>query len=313
MRLLSDHLAPRLIGKDAERIEAIWRELEFATHATTIGAISALALAAIDTALWDLSCKRRQLAAVDRRRRRQRSAPALYDRGRLAALARRSAGRGRAWRRRQQGFRGSKIKIGRPHVAEDHARLAAVRRALGDDFEIMTDANQGFSARRGDPPRRALRRSRSRLDRGAVAGGRSRRPCPAFTIDVDADRGRRVALFDPPLPRIYGQGRLLDRADRRRAHRRHHALAQGGACGGGVRHADVPAFPDGAARQPRLRRAERALRRIYPATRRTHVARHDVSKNGMAVAPSAPGIGIAWDWEAVKRRSVTEFTREIAN
>src|SRR6202453_5530820 len=34
MRLLADHLAPRLIGKDAERIEAIWRELEVATHAT---------------------------------------------------------------------------------------------------------------------------------------------------------------------------------------------------------------------------------------------------------------------------------------
>jgi len=74
MRLLADHLAPRLIGKDAERIEAIWRELEFATHATTIGAISALALAAIDTALWDLRCKRRCLplwivagGAADRR------------------------------------------------------------------------------------------------------------------------------------------------------------------------------------------------------------------------------------------------------
>src|ERR1700719_3451223 len=61
MRLLSDHLAPRRIGKEPELIEAIWRELEFATHASTIGAISALALAAIDTALWDLRCKRREL------------------------------------------------------------------------------------------------------------------------------------------------------------------------------------------------------------------------------------------------------------
>ena len=58
MRLLIDHLAPRLIGQDADRIEAIWHDLEFFTHATTIGAISSLALAAIDTALWDLRCKR---------------------------------------------------------------------------------------------------------------------------------------------------------------------------------------------------------------------------------------------------------------
>src|SRR5690349_19978002 len=47
MRLLADHLAPRLVGQDADRIEAIWHDLEFATHATTIGAISALALAAV--------------------------------------------------------------------------------------------------------------------------------------------------------------------------------------------------------------------------------------------------------------------------
>ena len=60
MRLLADHLAPRLLGKDADCIEAIWRELEYATHATTIGAISALALAAIDIALWDLQSRDRK-------------------------------------------------------------------------------------------------------------------------------------------------------------------------------------------------------------------------------------------------------------
>ena len=42
MRLLSDHLAPRLIGRDADMIEAIWHDLEFATHATTIGAITSI-------------------------------------------------------------------------------------------------------------------------------------------------------------------------------------------------------------------------------------------------------------------------------
>src|SRR6266700_3770882 len=59
--LLRDHLAPRLIGRDAEHIEAIWRDLLFHTHATTVGAITALALAAIDSALWDLRCRRAKL------------------------------------------------------------------------------------------------------------------------------------------------------------------------------------------------------------------------------------------------------------
>jgi len=72
MRLLSDHLAPLLIGEDADCIEAIWHRLEFATHATTIGAITALALAAVDTALWDLRARKQglplwKLAAVPRK------------------------------------------------------------------------------------------------------------------------------------------------------------------------------------------------------------------------------------------------------
>ena len=58
MALLKHTLAPALIGRDPDRIEAIWRELLFMTHATAVGAITSLALAAIDTALWDLKCKK---------------------------------------------------------------------------------------------------------------------------------------------------------------------------------------------------------------------------------------------------------------
>ena len=51
------------------------------------------------------------------------------------------------------GFAGAKIKIGRPHLSEDRARLKAVREAVGDGFEIMVDANQSFS--RAEATRRA--------------------------------------------------------------------------------------------------------------------------------------------------------------
>ncbi|MGI9366364.1 MAG: mandelate racemase/muconate lactonizing enzyme family protein, partial [Rhizobiaceae bacterium] len=56
--LLRATLVPQLIGREAEDIEAIWKDLLFSTHATAVGAITSLALAAIDTALWDLRCKR---------------------------------------------------------------------------------------------------------------------------------------------------------------------------------------------------------------------------------------------------------------
>ncbi len=52
-----------------------------------------------------------------------------------------------------EGFKGAKIKIGRPHVSEDVARLSAVREAVGPGFELMTDANQGFN--RSEAVRRA--------------------------------------------------------------------------------------------------------------------------------------------------------------
>jgi L-alanine-DL-glutamate epimerase-like enolase superfamily enzyme len=54
---------------------------------------------------------------------------------------------------RAQGFGGAKIKVGRPHVSEDIARLSAVREALGSGFEIMVDANQAFTV--GEAIRRA--------------------------------------------------------------------------------------------------------------------------------------------------------------
>ena len=45
---------------------------------------------------------------------------------------------------RSEGFFGVKLKIGRP-IHEDVARLVAVRAAVGDGFEIFTDANQAFT------------------------------------------------------------------------------------------------------------------------------------------------------------------------
>ena len=60
---------------------------------------------------------------------------------------------------RAEGFHGAKLKVGRPHVAEDVARIAAVREAVGDDWDIMVDANQGFRC-----PRRSAARAFEPLD-----------------------------------------------------------------------------------------------------------------------------------------------------
>ena len=61
MKLIERTLGPASHRPGCRRVERIWRDLMFLTHATTVGAITALALAAIDTALWDLRCRRARL------------------------------------------------------------------------------------------------------------------------------------------------------------------------------------------------------------------------------------------------------------
>jgi L-alanine-DL-glutamate epimerase-like enolase superfamily enzyme len=306
MRLLSDHLAPRLVGKDPERVEAIWRELEYATHATTIGAISALALAAIDTALWDLRCKRRGLplwivagGASDRR--------PLYttEGGWLHIEA--SALVEDALAARERGFSGSKIKIGRPNVAEDFQRLSAVRSALGPDYEIMTDANQGFLL--DEAIRRAGRFAE--LDLAWIE-----EPLPADDIDGHVRLSRATTT-----PVAIGESLYSIRHFREYMARGACSIVQvdAGRIGGitpwlKVAHAaeafDIPVCPHFlmelhvslACAVPNGKYVEYIPQLDDLTTSRLRI------EGGMALAPEAPGIGVEWDFDAVKAKSVLEFT-----
>jgi L-alanine-DL-glutamate epimerase-like enolase superfamily enzyme len=141
MSLIRHSLAPALIGRDAGEIERIWRDLLFLTHATTVGAITALAQAAIDTALWDLKCRKAGLPLHAMAGGAQARIPLYTTEGGWLHIDTTELVED-ALRAKAAGFGGSKIKIGRPHVSEDVARLTAVRDAVGPTFEIMTDANQ---------------------------------------------------------------------------------------------------------------------------------------------------------------------------
>lgn len=144
LALLQHTLLPALMGREAGMIEQIWRDLLFATHATAVGPIMSLALAAIDTALWDLRGRRcglplHVLAGGAKSRVPMYSTEGGWLHLEPAALV------DDALAMQADGFRGSKIKIGKPTVAGDAARLGAVREALGADYEIMTDANQSMT------------------------------------------------------------------------------------------------------------------------------------------------------------------------
>lgn len=144
VELLGSYLLERLIGEDALRPEVIWTKLFTTTRATMVGPITALALAAVDMAVWDLRCRRFdvplwQLAGGARRR------VPLYDTeggwlqlsvDELVANSEEAMARG---------LKGVKIKIGRPTASEDFVRVKAVREAIGQDVALMIDANQAFT------------------------------------------------------------------------------------------------------------------------------------------------------------------------
>lgn len=154
LALLRDHLVPLLTGADARSVEALWQRLLSVTRATSVGAITSLALAAVDTALWDLRCLRAgeplwRLAGGAHERL------PLYDtEGGWLHLTPDELAAG-ALRAKERGLRGAKVKVGKPTVGEDVERLAAVRAAVGPDWVLMVDANQSMTGAE------AIRRARA--------------------------------------------------------------------------------------------------------------------------------------------------------
>lgn len=144
LSLLRETLLPALIGLEAERPEAVWLALFGITRATTVGPITALALAAVDTAVWDAKTRRSGLPLWVAAGGASPSVP-VYDTeggwmhfGTDELVA-------HAVDAKERGMGGVKIKVGMPRGHQDLERLRAVRDAVGPGMDIMVDANQSFS------------------------------------------------------------------------------------------------------------------------------------------------------------------------
>jgi len=297
--LIRDHLAPRLIGRDPLEIEAIWKDLFFSTHSTAVGAITALALATIDTALWDLKCLASNRPLWLEAGGAQKRVPLYTTEGGWLHIETPALVED-ALAAREKGFKGSKIKVGRPHVAEDVARLTAVREAVGPEFEIMVDANQAFTVSE------AIRRARhfEPLDLAWFE-----EPLPAEDMD-----GHIRLSQSTSLPIAVGESMYHP------SHFREYL--QKGACSivqadvarvGGITpwlkiahlaesfnvnicpHFLMEIHVSLTAAVPNARWVE-WIPQLEPITH----SRLDVM-DGHAVPPSAPGLGIDWDWKAIEK------------
>lgn len=309
MRLLADHLAPRLIGRDADQIEAIWHELEFATHATTIGAITSIALAAVDIALWDLRARKQNLPLWKLAGGAKDRCPLYTTEGGWLHIPVEALVED-ALDAKSKGFTGSKVKIGKPHGSEDFARLSAVRKAVGDGYEIMTDANQGFSV---DEAIRRAERLRE-LDLGWIE-----EPLPADDIDGHVRLNQSTST-----PIAIGESLYSIRHFREYMQKGACSIVQvdAGRIGGitpwlKVAHAaeafDMPVCPHFLMElHVSLTCAVQNGKYVEYIPQLDDITTSRLTiENGMALAPTTAGLGIEWDWDAIRSRSISEFELEI--
>ena len=306
--LLARTLAPALIGREAGMVEAIWRDLHFRTHATMVGAITALALAAIDTALWDLRCRRAGLplhvmAGGARERVRLYTTEGGWLHIDTAALV------ADAVRAQDAGFGGCKIKVGRP-IHEDVARLAAVRAAVGPGFEIFTDANQAFAVDE------AIRRARHYQSADI---GWFEEPLPADDVDGHVRLARATSIPVAVGESLYSIQHFRDYLQRGACSIVQADVARIGGITPWLKVAHLAETCNVAICPHFLMELHVALCCAVPNARWVeYIPQLDsLTTEGMrieaghAVASSSPGLGIAWDEAAVARQTVPGSRHDI--
>jgi L-alanine-DL-glutamate epimerase-like enolase superfamily enzyme len=134
-------VAPELIGEDPNDIGRLWTKLVWAGASVGRSGASVQAVAALDTALWDLKAKRAGLPLAKLLGAHRDSVPCYNTGGGYLhtpieqVLENASASLA-------GGIGGVKLKVGQPSLVDDLRRVRAVREHLGDGVPIMVDANQ---------------------------------------------------------------------------------------------------------------------------------------------------------------------------
>lgn len=302
--LIQRHLAPQLIGRDAAQIEAIWRDLFMSTHATAVGPITALALCAIDMALWDLKCLASGMPLHIEAGGAQTSLPLYSTEGGWLHLEG-GALVDNALKAKSQGFGGAKVKVGRS-PAEDARRLEAIRSQLGEDFEIMVDANQGFALDE------AIRRARyyEALD---IAWYEE--PLPAEDMGGHVRLSQSTSVPIAVGESIYSLQHFREYLQRGACSIIQVDVARIGGITPWLKTAHLAEAFNVAVCPHFLMEIHVALACATPQGRWVEfipqlgplVTSEMRIENGRAHPSTTPGIGIDWDWEAIRRRSVVNF------
>jgi L-alanine-DL-glutamate epimerase-like enolase superfamily enzyme len=302
VELLRHSLLPLLPGQDSRDIESAWRLLHDATHATTVGAITSLALAAVDTALWDLRCLRAGQPLWRIAGGASRRVP-LYDteHGWLQLptdelIAGAAAAKDKGWG-------GTKIKIGKPSATEDAERLRAVREGAGPSFDIMVDANQSFTAAE------AIRRAEAFRD---LDLSWFEEPLPADDVSGHVRLAESTTIPVAVGESMYSIGQFRDYLQRGAASIVQPDVARIGGITPWLKVAHMAEAFNVAVCPHFLMELHVSLVAAVPNGRyvehipqlRAITTQEMEIVDGHALAPEAPGLGIAWNRDAMDDRRV---------
>ncbi len=146
VRLITDELFPLVQGMSIFERERIWEKMFTRSHTSADRKTFLEAIACVDCAVWDLVGKAlgksvRELLGGYRERLQIISIGGYYMPDKtLSDIGREME------QYRNAGMAGCKFKVGGLAPAEDAKRVEAARKAAGDDFILMVDANRGWNA-----------------------------------------------------------------------------------------------------------------------------------------------------------------------
>lgn len=148
-RLIHDVLEEAVVGRDAMDVPAAWEGMVRAIRNLGRPGLSSMAIAAVDTALWDLKARLVGCSLVSLLGAVRREVPVYGSSVFTSDDERRMARRIETWVH-EWGIPRVKIKVGTRWGADterDLDRVRTVRKLAGDEVELMVDANGAYGVK----------------------------------------------------------------------------------------------------------------------------------------------------------------------